>query len=74
MRWNFLEGQKRYMLQNCKGNTFFGIHRSHDTQKEAHDMVLNVCSEEREILFKYDKRFCKSHNIGRETAETCSCI
>lgn len=50
MRWYFLEGQKRYMLQNCKGNTFFGIYRSHDTQKEAHDMARNVYLEEREIL------------------------
>lgn len=53
----------------------FGIYRSHDTQREAHDMARNVCSEEREILLSMIKRFCKSHNnIGPETAEKCSCI
>lgn len=75
MRWYFLEGQKRYMLPNCKGNTFFGIYRSHDTQKEAHDTAQNLCLRREKYfcmidkcMMYDDKRFCKSHNnIGPET-------
>lgn len=41
----------------------FGIYRSHEAQREAHNMARNVCSEEREILLSMIKDFVKVTKI-----------
>lgn len=46
------------VVQNCNGNTFCCIFRSHDVHKELHDMIRDVvCVDVGGVdIFEVDKR------------------